>query len=243
MNIIGVIPARYGSTRFEGKPLAKIGNKTMIEWTYIHSKQSQLLSEVYVATDDERIFNVVKNFGGKVLLTKKEHSTGTDRIIEAIHSIPDVDIIVNIQGDEPGIEKELIDGVIDVKLKNRNFEMSTAAIILPKEDWSDPNKVKVIFDKKGRAIYFSRSLIPSNFKVEKLVYKHIGIYCYEKKFLLEYNSLPESNLEISESLEQLRAIENGYSIGVYISNTQSLAVDTQEDLLLVIEDFKKKELI
>ena len=243
MNIIGVIPARYGSTRFEGKPLAMIGNKTMIEWTYFHSKQSKLLTEVYVATDDERIFNTVNGFGGKVLYTKKQHPTGTDRIIEAIHSIPDADIVVNIQGDEPGIEKELIDGVIDVKLKNRNYEMSTAAIILPKEDWLDPNRVKVIFDKKGKAIYFSRSLIPSNFKEEKLVYKHIGIYSYEKKFLLEYNSLPESDLEKSESLEQLRAIENGYSIGVYLSNTQSLAVDTKEDLFLVIEDFKKKGLI
>jgi 3-deoxy-manno-octulosonate cytidylyltransferase (CMP-KDO synthetase) len=243
LKVIGIIPARYASTRFPGKPLAKIGNKTMIEWTYFHSKKAKSLNQIIVATDHPEIFQCVKNFGGEVILTSPDHATGTDRIIEATNNFPDCEIIVNIQGDEPGIESELIDGVVNLKLQNRNFEMTTAACILEKENYTDPNRVKVVFDKNFRAVYFSRSQIPSNFKAEKKVYKHIGIYCYEKKFLLEYNSLPKSELEDSESLEQLRAIENGNSIGVHIHSGSGLSVDTESDLNIVISDFKKRGLI
>ncbi len=243
MNIIGIIPARFGSTRFEGKPLAKIGNKTMIEWTYIHAKKSNLLSDVIVATDHQKIFDEVKSFGGRVVMTKSTHETGTDRLIEAVSHFPDSEIILNIQGDEPLIEKELIDGVIENKLKYRNYEMSTAITIMQKNEYNDPNRVKVIFDKKEKAIYFSRAFIPSNFKKEKEIYKHIGIYAYEKNFLMQYNSLPKSDLEESESLEQLRAIENGYSIGVFKASVAGLSVDTKEDLEKVILEFKKRNLI
>lgn len=243
MNIIGIIPARFGSIRFEGKPLAKIGNKTMIEWTYIHSKKSNLLNEVIIATDHEEIFSEAKKFNAKVIMTKQNHETGTDRLIEAVSHFPNSEIIVNIQGDEPLIEKDLIDGVIEIKLKYRNYEMATACTKMKKEEYLDPNRVKVIFNKNEKAIYFSRSLIPSNFKKEKDVFKHIGIYAYEKKFLLEFNSLPKSNLEESESLEQLRAIENGHSIGVYQTNEAGLSVDTKEDLEKIILEFKKRNLL
>lgn len=212
----------------------------MIEWTYYNTKKSKLLDKVIVATDHIEIFDCVKSFGGSVILTKPEHATGTDRIIEASENFPSAEIIVNVQGDEPGIESELIDGVVKLKLENRNFDMTTAACLLEKENYFDPNRVKVVFDKNFRALYFSRSLLPSNFKVEKKVYKHIGIYCYEKTFLLNYHSLPPSDLEESESLEQLRAIENGNSIGVYIHSGSGFSVDTEADLEIVIADFKER---
>lgn len=243
MNIIGIIPARYASTRLPAKPLAKIGNKTMIEWTYFHAKKAKSLSDVIVATDHEDIYKVVKNAGGNVVMTSPDHATGTDRLIEVVRAIEDIDVIVNIQGDEPGIEPEMIDGVVNLKVKNRNWEMTTAACPMPKEEQQDPNRVKVVFDRNQKALYFSRSLIPSNSKQITPVYRHLGIYSYEKDFLLDYNDLPESNLEKSESLEQLRAIEAGYSIGVYLTDKAGLAVDSPEDLEIVIQDFKKRGLI
>lgn len=243
MNIIGIIPARYASTRLPAKPLAKIGNKTMIEWTYFHTKKAKLLSDVIVATDHEDIYNQVKNAGGKVVMTDPNHATGTDRLIEVVRGLKDVDIVVNIQGDEPGIEPELIDGVVNLKVKNRNWEMTTAACPMPKEEHLDPNRVKVVFDKNQKALYFSRSLIPSNQKQITTIYRHLGIYTYEREFLLGYNDLPESNLEKSESLEQLRAIEAGNSIGVYLTDKAGLAVDSPEDLEIVIKDFRIRGII
>lgn len=243
MNIIGIIPARYASTRLPAKPLAKIGSKTMIEWTYFHAKKAKSLSDVIVATDHEEIYNQVKNAGGKVVMTNPNHATGTDRLIEVVHELKDVDIIVNIQGDEPGIEPELIDGVVNLKVKNRNWEMTTAACSMPKEEQADPNRVKVVFDRNQKALYFSRSLIPSNTKQITTIYRHLGIYTYEREFLLNYNNLPESNLEKSESLEQLRAIDAGFGIGVYLTDKAGLSVDSPEDLEIVIRDFRSKGLI
>ncbi len=228
--ILGIIPARFASTRFPGKPLAVIANKTMIEWTYLNSKKSKILSDVIVATDDERIEKEVKKFGGKVFMTDKNHESGTDRIIEVAKEIS-ADIIVNIQGDEPAIEPALIDGVAKLKLDNPQWEMTSAAILVTdKREFTDPNRVKVVFDNNGRALYFSRSLIPSQFKMPSEVYRHLGIYAYEKDFLLGYNSLPESDWEKSESLEQLRAIQAGYSIGIFIAEEAALSIDTPEDL-------------
>ncbi|PJZ53993.1 3-deoxy-manno-octulosonate cytidylyltransferase [Leptospira adleri] len=242
--ILGVIPARYASSRFPGKPLAKIGDRTMIEWTYRNASRSSTLSELVVATDDERIHQTVIGFGGMSVLTSPEHPSGTDRIIEVAEKFSEYPVIVNIQGDEPGIEPELIDGVASMKASHPEWTMSTAAVpLLDPAHGTDPNRVKVIVDHNGKAIYFSRSLIPSQFKVKVPLFRHLGIYGYDREFLLKYNSLPKSNLEESESLEQLRAIEAGYGIGVYLAKEAGLSVDTPEDLEIVILDFKKREWI
>ncbi|AVV51512.1 3-deoxy-manno-octulosonate cytidylyltransferase [Leptospira santarosai] len=244
VKILGIIPARYASSRFPGKPLVKIGDKTMIEWTYRNASRSTVLSELVVATDDIRIHKVVQDFGGNSVMTKADHISGTDRIIEVANRFSEYSVIVNIQGDEPGIEPELIDGVASLKVSHPEWEMSTAAV--PLFDFShgkDPNRVKVIIDRNGKAIYFSRSLIPSQFKKNVPLYRHLGIYGYDRDFLLKYDSLPKSNLEESESLEQLRAIEAGYGIGVYLAREAGLSVDTPADLEIVIEDFKKRKWI
>lgn len=243
MKVIGIIPARYASTRLPAKPLAKIGNKTMIEWTYLNAKKAKSLTDLIVATDHEDILNCILKTGGKAVLTSPDHPTGTDRLIEVVKGLQNVDVIVNIQGDEPGIEPELIDGVVSLKIKNRNWEMTSAACPLNPDEQLDPNRVKVVFDKNQRALYFSRSLIPSNFKKVTSVYRHLGIYAYEREFLLAYNDLPQSDLEASESLEQLRALEAGHSIGIHLTDKAGLSVDSPEDLEVVIQDFKKKGII
>ena len=239
-DVIGVIPARYGSTRFPGKPLAKIGTKPMIQWTYENARKSKSLMDLYVATDDDRIFNEVLSFGGKVVLTSSHHPTGTDRLIEVGKIFPPDSILVNIQGDEPGIDPTLIDGVVDLKKLHRDWEMTTAAVEITDEtEKKDPNRVKVVFDRNGKALYFSRSLIPSCEKAITKVFKHLGIYTYENQFLQKYPNLPPSELERSESLEQLRALEAGHSIGVYVTDHSGLSVDVPEDLEKVQIEFKK----
>ena len=239
--VLGVIPARFASTRFPGKPLALIGSKPMIEWTYLHSKKAKSLNELVVATDNEKIRDAVLSFGGKVAMTREDHETGTDRIIEVATQFPEYDVIINIQGDEPGIEPELIDGVVDLKLKHSDWEMTTAAVRFSEaEDPIDPNRVKVVFDQLSRANYFSRSPIPSSFKKKADYFRHLGIYGYERKFLLNYHSLPTSDWEAAESLEQLRALQNGNTIGVFLANKANLGVDSPRDLELVVEEFKKK---
>ncbi|TGL56313.1 3-deoxy-manno-octulosonate cytidylyltransferase [Leptospira ognonensis] len=242
--VLGVIPARYASTRFPAKPLAMIGNKTMVEWTFIHSLKSKSIDHLVVATDHEEIKNTVEKFGGNVILTREDHPTGTDRLIEVCEKLLEFEIIVNIQGDEPGIEHELIDGVVALKKKHEDWEMTTAAVpFIDSEDPKDPNKVKVVFDHQYKANYFSRSPIPASFKKEAKYYRHLGIYCYEKNFLLQYHSLPQSSWEEAESLEQLRALQAGRQIGVYLANKANLGVDTPADLLVVQAEFKKLGLI
>lgn len=243
--VIGIIPARYGSTRFPGKPLIKIGSKSMIHWTYQSSSNCNSLDDIIVATDDDRIFQEVQSFGGKAMMTRTDHVSGTDRLIEVVQSLDnEVDytnqIIVNIQGDEPGIESELIDGVVQLKLKERSWAMTTAAVPMSYEEAKDPNRVKVIFTHDYRAIYFSRSIIPYALKQQNLYYRHLGIYCYELDFLKKYNNLPKSNLEVAESLEQLRAIESGYSIGIHLADKASLSIDHPEDVELVETDFRRR---
>jgi 3-deoxy-manno-octulosonate cytidylyltransferase (CMP-KDO synthetase) len=203
-----------------------------------------MLDEVVVATDDERIFSVVKNSGGKAILTSADHPTGTDRLIEVTGKYVNAQYIVNIQGDEPGIEPSLIDGVTKLKMDHPEWEMTTAACPIDQEaDKIDPNRVKVVFDKYLKALYFSRSRIPSDFKFTANTWRHLGIYAYNRDFLLQYNQLQSSDLEKSESLEQLRALENGHTIGIYKTEKAGLSIDSPEDLEPVLKQFKSLGLI
>lgn len=239
MIAIGVIPARYASTRFPGKPLAGIAGKSLIERVYSRTVQADL-RKVIVATDDMRIADEVRSFGGNYVLTG-EHPSGTDRIAEAVKN-EKCDIVVNVQGDEPLIEPEIINTVIRALKKNKSADASTAAakIVDPREI-TDPNVVKVVFTADGRALYFSRSTIPFSRNENQVYYKHIGIYGYRKEFLKTFVALPRSSMEVSESLEQLRLLENGYHIQVSIVDYNPIGVDTPEDVQRV-EDVIKKHL-
>ncbi len=243
--VLGAIPARYASERFPGKPLADIGGKPMVQWVYEAAKQCQDLDRVVVATDDERIREAVEAFGGEVLMTSTEHRSGTDRLAEVADYYSDYQVIVNIQGDEPGIEPELIGGVARLKVKHPEWEVTTAA--RPFESGEDPlipNRVKVVLSRKGRALYFSRSLIPfPRGKTEQPVYLHLGIYAYQRDFLLRFHTLPESLLEQTEMLEQLRVLENDFTIGVHICEGSLPPVDTPEDLQRIVGIFKKRKLV
>lgn len=229
---ICVIPARYASTRFPGKPLADIAGKSMIERVYERAVKAKLIDEVVVATDDERIFSVVQSFGGKVVMTLPTHPSGTDRLAEVAQIYKDVDIVVNVQGDEPLIEPDLIDMLTDELLKDANLNMATTKTILKEKEFSDPAAVKVVTDSGGYALYFSRSLIPyPRNKVDNIeFYKHIGIYAYRRVFLLNFAKMKQGYLEQIESLEQLRALENGYKIKVVKTDFTCIGVDTPKDL-------------
>lgn len=233
MRIIGIIPARYGSTRLEGKPLKDIGGKPMIQRVYEAAQQAQWLDQVYVATDDARIVVAVEQFGGNVRLTSVDHKTGTDRIAEVAAEL-DVEIVVNLQGDEPLVNPAMIDEVIQPLVDDSHLPMSTLCVpILEEEALHDPNVVKVVFNQKRDALYFSRSLIPYPRKRDNFqAYEHLGLYAYRKDFLLTYIALPQSRLEINESLEQLRVLEAGYQLKVVVSAHpyDGMSVDTQEDL-------------
>lgn len=240
MKFLGVIPSRYASTRLEGKPLKDICGHTMVEWVYKRAKLSDL-DEVVVATDDERIYKEVERFGGKVVLTRKDHENGTSRIAEVCEKYEDYDVIVNIQGDEPLIEKDMINSIINSFKEDESIPMSTLKYKLETmEDIENPNYVKVITDKNGYAIYFSRSVIPYPRKLNfQNYYKHVGIYGYKRDFVIEYAKMEPTALELSESLEQLRAIENGYKIKVMETPYKILGVDTQEELEKVREYIDK----
>lgn len=231
MKFLGVIPSRYASTRLEGKPLKDICGHTMIEWVYKRTKLSNL-DEVVVATDDERIIEEVKKFGGKAILTRKDHENGTSRIAEVCEKYSEYDVIVNVQGDEPLIEPDMINSIIDSFKNDDSISMSTLKYKLDNmEDIENPNYVKVITDKKGYALYFSRSIIPYPRNLNmKNYYKHVGIYGYKREFVVEYSKMEPTDLELSESLEQLRALENGYRIKVMETPYKILGVDTQEEL-------------
>jgi 3-deoxy-manno-octulosonate cytidylyltransferase (CMP-KDO synthetase) len=243
MKFLGVIPSRYASTRLEGKPLKDICGHTMIEWVYKRTKLSNL-DEVVVATDDERIYEEVERFGGKAILTRKDHENGTSRIAEVCEKYSDYDVIVNVQGDEPLIEPDMINSIIDSFKEDDTISMSTLKYKLDTmEDIENPNYVKVITDKKGYAIYFSRSVIPYPRKLDiQNYYKHVGIYGYKRDFVIEYAKMESTPLELSESLEQLRALENGYRIKVMETPYKILGVDTQEELEKVREYIREKNL-
>lgn len=243
MKFLGVIPSRYASTRLEGKPLKDICGHTMIEWVYKRTKLSNL-DEVVVATDDERIYKEVERFGGKAILTSKEHENGTSRIAEVCTKYEDYDVIVNVQGDEPLIEPDMINSIINSFKEDDTISMSTLKYkIDTMEEIENPNYVKVITDKKGYALYFSRSVIPYPRKLDiQNYYKHVGIYGYKRDFVVEYAKMEPTPLELSESLEQLRALENGYRIKVIETPYKIIGVDTQEELEKVREYIKENGL-
>ncbi len=233
MKVVGVIPSRYSSTRLPGKPLKDICGKSMVQRVYERAKQSKLLDEVIVATDDRRIVEEVNRFKGKVVMTSVNHPNGTSRIAEAVKNL-DVDLVINIQGDEPFIRFEMIDELTELLIKDDDILMATLCYELhDKNKFRDENVVKVVCDIYRNALYFSRSLIPYprkeiNFKV----YEHIGIYGYRKSFIQEFVKLDNTPLSVIESLEQLKVLEYGYKL--YVAETKynynALSIDTQEDL-------------
>ncbi len=229
--VIGVIPARYGSTRLPAKSLAMIHSKPMIQHVYEKCLKSKLLSEVLVATDDKRIFNAVINFGGNVVMTSKAHKSGTDRIGEAVRNIK-CDIVVNIQGDEPMIDPRNIDKAIEPLMKDSLMNVSTLCYkISDKKEINNPNVVKVVFDTNNNALYFSRNAIPFNRDNSKAEhFKHIGLYVYRKDYLLKLIKLKPSKLELAEKLEQLRILESCEKIKVIETKIDSHSVDTPTDL-------------
>jgi 3-deoxy-manno-octulosonate cytidylyltransferase (CMP-KDO synthetase) len=230
MKVIGVIPARYGSTRFPGKPLALILNKPMIQHVYEQVSKSKLLDSVVVATDHEEIKATVEGFGGQAVLTNKNHETGSDRIEEVASKI-EGDFFVNIQGDEPLIRPELIDALVSAAKEAPDSVITAKTKITNEEDVASPNVVKVVTDINGNALYFSRSTIPYNrAQKEHTYFKHLGIYLYPKTILNQFVKLPQSSLEEVEMLEQLRLLENGYKIKVVETNYDAVGVDTKEDI-------------
>lgn len=234
MTVVGIIPARYGSTRLPGKPLKLIAGKPMIEHVYRRAEKAACLAELLVATDDLRIKEAVEAFGGKALMTSVDHQTGTDRLVEAVGHLdlgPE-DIIINIQGDEPLLEPRMLDELAQPLLDDPGLVMATLKHrITDAVEVNDPNVVKVVTDFNGFALYFSRSPLPYNRTgVQVPVFKHVGLYAYRKAFLLKYASLERTPLEQAESLEQLRALENGYRIKVVETHFQTIGVDSQSDL-------------
>lgn len=233
MKITGIIPSRYGSTRFPGKPLADIGGKTMIRRVYEQARQAKSLSDVIVATDDERIFKEVESFGGKVVMTSAEHKNGTERCAEVARNI-NADAIINIQGDEPFIEPVQIDLLAEC-FTDADAQIAT---LIRKIDWDDelrnPSRIKVVLNKKSEAMYFSRSIIPNPISKQHFdaleFYLHIGIYGFRKEILMDLVNLPPTPLEGTESLEQLRWLENCYRIKCKETSHISVSIDTPQDL-------------
>lgn len=248
MKFIGIIPARYASTRFPGKPLALLGGKPVIQ--HVYEKVAAVLEAAYVATDDERIYDVVKSFGGQVVMTRTDHKSGTDRIEEAIEKIGgEWDVVVNVQGDEPFVAKSQLDTICDcfddpttqIATLGKPFESMEAV--------QNPNSPKIVVDNMGFAMYFSRSVIPyvrgkemSSWLTHYPFLKHLGIYAYRKDVLRQVTQLPQSSLEIAESLEQLRWLQNGFKIKVGTTDVETVGIDTPQDLERA-EEFLKAQLL
>lgn len=227
-----IIPARYGSSRLEGKPLIEVLGKPIIQWVYEKAKMAKLADIIIVATDDERIFNAVKNFGGNVEMTSVNHKCGSDRIREVVERHPEISYIVNLQGDEPLIEPASIDEVIKNVKNDETTDISTLVRLLSDEnEINNPNLVKCVRDLNGFALYFSRSKIPyeRNCGIAEF-WGHLGIYGYKRNALLKMTSLPQSPLERTESLEQLRALENGMRIKTSVVDFVPVGIDTADDL-------------
>ena len=244
MQIIAVIPARYGSTRFPGKPLAHICGKPMIQRVYENARQCSLVDRVVVATDSDEIARVVQDFGGEICMTSSMHETGTDRIAEAAQHL-DADFIVNVQGDEPLLQPQAIELAVRPLMKNQQVPMGTLkARITSEQDIDNPNIVKVVTDTHGHALYFSRSAIPfvRNRQNDSVLYRHIGLYVYRRDFLLQLTRLPQSVLEKAESLEQLRALEYGFCIHVAETDYEPVSVDVPEDIVKVEDALRRQGL-
>lgn len=248
MKFIGIIPARYASTRFPGKPLALLGGKPVIQ--HVYEKVAAVLEAAYVATDDERIYDAVKSFGGQVVMTRTDHNSGTDRIEEAIEKIGgEWDVVVNVQGDEPFVAKSQLDTIChcfddpttQIATLGKPFESMEAV--------QNPNSPKIVVDNMGFAMYFSRSVIPyvrgkekSSWLTHYPFLKHLGIYAYRKDVLRQVTQLPQSSLEIAESLEQLRWLQNGFKIKVGTTDVETVGIDTPQDLERA-EEFLKTQLL
>ena len=244
MTFTAIIPARYASTRFPGKPLAVLGGKTVIQRVYEQVKS--VLSDVYVATDDERIFSCVESFGGKAVMTRKDHQSGTDRIQEAVEkTATQADVILNVQGDEPFIQPSQIQTLMQL-FDDPSTQIGTLGKLFESiEAVENPNSPKIVTDMKGFALYFSRSVIPyirgkahEDWFGEYPFLKHLGVYAYRREVLAEVTKLPQSSLEKAESLEQLRWLQNGYHIRVGLTDVETVGIDTPEDLQRA-EDFLK----
>ena len=241
MKAIGVIPARWGSTRFEGKVIANLLGKPVVQHVWENAKKAKTLDDLVVACDDERIMKVVKEFGGKAIFTSPNQPSGTDRLAEVVNPL-DVEIAVNIQGDEPLMKPIMIDNLVMALQDEKVAQMATVLKKIEDEsEQTNSNVVKVIADKNGYAIYFSRYAIPYNRtgeadeKKRPVYYKHIGLYAFTKDFLFTFRNLPHSALENAEKLEQLRVIENGYKIKIVETKFDTVGVDTHEDLKRVEE--------
>ena len=234
MKLIAMIPARYGATRFPAKLMQDLCGKPVIVHTYQRVADTNLFDQVYVVTDDDRIENAIREVGGKVIRSQKEHNSGSDRLAEASKDL-EVDIIVNVQGDEPFTDKENLQKVIDIFADDPQKNIAVASLmerITHPDDIANPNNVKVVVNKFNEALYFSRSVIPfprdTNTKVP--YYKHIGIYAYRKDALQQFTQLPPSLLEETEKLEQLRYLENGFKICLALTEISTIGIDTPEDL-------------
>ena len=236
MKFMAIIPARYASTRFPGKPLAVLGGKTVIQRVY--EQVSSVLSEVYVATDDQRIYDCVEGFGGKAVMTREDHKSGTDRIEEAVEKIgTDADVIINVQGDEPFIQPSQVDTLMHLFDASETQIGTLGKLFESMEAVENPNSPKIVTDNRGFALYFSRSVIPyirgkerNDWFGQYPFLKHLGIYAYRREVLAEVTRLPQSSLEKAESLEQLRWLQNGYRIRVGLTDVETIGIDTPEDL-------------
>ena len=236
MNFIGIIPARYSSSRFPGKPLAILGGKPVIE--HVYRQVSSVMKDVFVATDDQRIYDAVEAFGGKAIMTRSDHKSGTDRICEALEKVGgSFDVVINIQGDEPFIQKSQLETVMQCFDDPRTQIATLGKPFESMEAVENPNSPKIVLDNDGYALYFSRSVIPfvrGKEHEEWLSHfpylKHIGLYAYRTEVLMEISKLPQSTLELAESLEQLRWLQNGYKIKVGLTNVETIGIDTPEDL-------------
>ena len=246
MNFTAIIPARYASTRFPGKPLALLGNKPVIQ--HVYEQTSSVLSEVWVATDDDRIREAVEKFGGRVVMTRADHKSGTDRIEEAAEKTgTQADVIINIQGDEPFVQPSQIKALMQL-FDNTETQIGTLGKHFENiEAVRNPNSPKIVTDKQGFALYFSRSVIPyirgfqdSEWLSHFPFLKHLGLYAYRREVLHKITQLPQSSLEIAESLEQLRWLENGYRIRVGLTDVETVGIDTPEDLQRAEEFLKSR---
>jgi 3-deoxy-manno-octulosonate cytidylyltransferase (CMP-KDO synthetase) len=254
MSVVAIIPARYGSTRLPGKPLADIGGKPMIQHVYENASKARELDRVLVATDDRRIERVVQSFGGEVVMTSKRHASGSDRLAEVARKVK-ASWLVNVQGDLPFIRAETISRAVRPLRQNRAIPMGTVCTpIYNVSEWRNPNVVKVLLDRAGFALYFSRAPIPfvrnsgTDLGEDEMVmrrdtprlwgYRHLGLYVYRREFLLKFARLPQTALERIESLEQLRALQNGYRIYVAKVDERSIEVDTVADLKRAVRYLK-----
>jgi 3-deoxy-manno-octulosonate cytidylyltransferase (CMP-KDO synthetase) len=232
----GIIPARYEATRFPGKPLAMIAGKSLIQRVHEQARKARHLQQLIIATDDHRIFDAARSFGAEVVMTSPEHRSGTERVAEAAKGL-DAPIIINIQGDEPLLQGQMIDDLI-LSLQDGSIAMATLASKVTEMDRiRDRDIVKVVADKNGYALYFSRSPVP--YQAADFFYQHIGIYAYQKEFLMKFHTLPASRLESCEGLEQLRALENGHRIKIVPALFQTLSVDTPQDIIAVEKIIEK----